>query len=305
MTVNFNKNPGFLLTRFHRAEGVPQADGLEKFGNFALGLLQLSSGRTVNVTKVVDELSEQKNWMEETPEKQFSLEQSLGYKGEKQYSLITRIALIAVFILFLPVTLPLALAGAIALHSSKSYSDLFPKKIKQDDKPEDIKEIDLKAMGFEKAYDAVNYLCKRKAKSADLRAFPDLEDYDLKALAHQCPQLKKLRINSTNVTELPSEFKNLEFLECDICTNLKSMPDDLPKLKTLILSCVALKKWPSNLKSLEVLHLIETYTAFLPSKKNLKNLKEFNYFNSTGISKALLAELPKGCEISNDYPKQY
>ena len=32
MSINFSKNPGFLLTRFHRTEEAPKADEAEKFG---------------------------------------------------------------------------------------------------------------------------------------------------------------------------------------------------------------------------------------------------------------------------------
>lgn len=273
-------NPGYILTAFQRQEGAPEADGLEKFGNFACGLLHLSFGGLISVSKAS---------LEQT-------EDTALHVQELKSSVIARIVSIAIYIFTLPISLTLTIAGAISLACSKSYSSLFQQLFSAK-----IAEINPKKHKCKTAKQAVVYLAEHPCEGADLREFKDLTNADLMQLANHLPELKVLRINCKNVTKVPDQFKHLVELECWSCNEALKLPDSLSHLKTLKIIGGGVSEWPTDLQNLETFHLFESWCQTLPP--NLIGLKEFNYFNSPHFSAAALEELPKTCNAICEIPE--
>lgn len=292
MTHNIPSNPIFLLTHFTReGKWAPKADSLEKFGNFACGLLQLSCGTKIKVSKEFE-------WgnikLEAVPR-----------------SLIKKIttATITAFLtlLTLPFSLPFFIAGAICLKSSKSHKLLFQQLMLKSTEKQIVQQysnVDFAAKGCQTVSDAIQYVINNKSDSANLLSFSNVTDEHLKELAMGHPSLKKLCILADKITEVPSLFKNLRHLELHFGGgNHPKLPEDLSKLKTLVLNCCNPFEMPKTLHNLKHLYLIESPLKTLP--ENLKKLELFNRFNSPHISKEEEArKLPKQCIISSDHPKE-
>ncbi len=281
MTAIVN-NPGFILTTFQRQQGAPEADGLEKFGNFACGLLHLSFGREISVSKAPLEQAEDAGL----------------HVQELKSSVISRIVSIAIYILTLPISLTFTIAGAISLACSKSYHSLFDQLFSANHPAVEITPSD---QGCETATEAVGYLIEHPCQGADLRQFKDLNNEHLIQLAKHLPELKTLRVYCKNLTKVPDQFKHLEELECHNCNESLKLPDSLSSLKTLKIIGGGVNEWPSDLQNLETLHLFESWCQILPP--NLKSLKEFNCFNSPHFSTEALEGLPETCNVISELPK--
>lgn len=281
MTAIIN-NPGFILTAFQRQQGAPEADGLEKFGNFACGLLRLSFGKEISVSKAP---------LEQTEDPGLHVQ-------ELKSSVISRIVSIAIYILTLPISLIFTIAGAISLACSKSYNSLFDQLFSANHPAGVINPTD---HGCETAAQAVGYLIEHPCQGADLRQFKDLKNEHLIQLAEHLPELKTLRIHCKKVTKVPDQFKHLEELECHSCNESFKLPNSLSSLKTLKIIGGGVKEWPSDLQALETFHLFESWCQSLPPY--LKSLKEFNHFNSPHFSAENLEGLPETCNVICELPE--